>query len=191
MECSICFYKASKGWLLKRHQESNKKCKQIKFEQNLHIKYNSEIEFYKLQQTKLEEQIRQLKLENYKLKFKCNELCDFLVFNKSDLNKDQLEQINSNIVQSNDFEQNIKYIFHQIYFKNELIKCGIKITDKSRKKCSILNSQEWISTSFEKIINDLWICLIKPLFEEIKKDWCSYGHHKRLNKIIFEIFNLN
>lgn len=182
MECSICSYKASKGWLLKRHQETSKKCMQIKTEQELHIKYTSQIELLKIQLKKQQEQIKKLKLENFKLKdniFK-EEPYDFVIVHKDDINL-------SHFTDFQDFEQTVKNIISFIYFKEDtnIKKCGIKITDG---QCSILSDDEWVITSFDSIVDDLWENLMKPLFKVVKKKWCSYGHHRTFYRILYKLF---
>jgi len=192
MECQICSYKTTRKWLLKRHHETNKKCIQMKNEKQTHIKYNSELELYKLRQIELKEQIHQLKIENYKLKLAILQNSSaspmrplsFVNFRFTDLEKNQIKQVHKNIIEYNNFEQSIICLFKMLY-----LNCGIKITDDKNNDCNVFDNNEWIYVSFEQIIDDMWNCLIKPLFKEIKKDWCSYGHHKRLKKIIFNLCN--
>ena len=178
MECSICSYKASKGWLLKRHQETSKKCMQIKTEQELHIKYTGQIELLKLQLKNQEKQLKKLKLENFKLKTNFEIPYDFIIISKNDIDLTHFQDFN-------DFEQTITDIIHFIYFKDNKKKCGIKIFDK---QCSILSNEEWIVVPFENIVDELWEYLIKPLFKEVKKNWCSYGNHKTFYRILYKIF---
>lgn len=184
MECSICSYKASKGWLLKRHQETSKKCMQIKTEQELHIKYIGQIELLKIQLKKQEEQLNKLKIENFKLKTNFNVPYDFIILHKNDIDLTHFKEFE-------DFEQIITDIIHFIYFKEDsengtrIKKCGIKIIDK---QCSILNNEEWTVVPFENIVDELWEHLMKPLFKEVKKKWCSYGHHKTFHRILYKLF---
>jgi len=188
MECSICSYKTDKKWLYKRHQETNKKCRQVKSDQESYIKYTGYIELYKLQNNKLKNQIRKLKIENYRLKKDENNcghfVSDFIVFNKSDLTATELQQINDVIINVNSlFEQTVEYILNLMYYSKKNLKAPEKI---SYDECLILDDGDWVSVSFASIVDDLWNFLINPLFEKVKKEWCSYNYHIRFKKIVFD-----